>query len=186
MLTASAKEDTFISTPQRGKAFANEEMTMAAIISECGKYRYRLEREVAHTGPVYAFFGVNPSTADATIDDATVRKWRGFVSRWGGSRFIVGNVFAFRATDVRELASASDPIGPLNAIHIKQIAADADVLVPCWGSRGKLPRHLRHHLIDCLAALRGLDKPVMTFGLSQSNDPLHPLMLGYSTELRAA
>lgn len=71
--------------------------SMTAIISPCGKYRYRLDRSVADSGPVYAFFGVNPSTADASIDDATVRKWRGFISRWGGSRFIVGNeVFRHR------------------------------------------------------------------------------------------
>jgi hypothetical protein len=70
-----------------------------AIISPCGLYRYRLERTVAMTGPVYAFFGVNPSTADASIDDATVRKWIGFTKKWGGSRFIVGNVFAYRSTD---------------------------------------------------------------------------------------
>ena len=158
---------------------------MSAIISECGKYRYRLEREIAASGPVYAFFGVNPSTADASVDDATVRKWKGFVSRWGGSRFIVGNVFAFRATDVRELASASDPFGPVNSEHIRKISEDADILVPCWGSRGKLPRHLRHHLEDTMKTLRDFEKPVMTFGLSQSDDPLHPLMLGYSTVLRA-
>ena len=86
-------------------------MTKSAIISHCGKYRYRLDRMVSDSGPVYAFFGVNPSTADASVDDATVRKWRGFVQRWGGSRFIVGNVFAYRATDVKELATAVDPFG---------------------------------------------------------------------------
>lgn len=48
---------------------------MSAILSACGKYRYRLEREVGMGGPVYAYFGVNPSTADGSIDDATVRRW---------------------------------------------------------------------------------------------------------------
>ena len=92
-------------------------MSKSAIISHCGKYRYRLDRMVSDSGPVYAFFGVNPSTADASVDDATVRKWRGFVQRWGGSRFIVGNVFAYRATDVNELATAVDPFGDLIGIH---------------------------------------------------------------------
>jgi hypothetical protein len=136
---------------------------MSAVLSECGHYRYRLDRCLGmFDGPVYAFFGINPSTADASLDDATVRKWKGFVSRWGGSRFIVGNVFAYRATDVRELAKVAAPIGPLNDRYINDICEEADIMVPCWGDRGK---------------------PVMTFGLSKGGDPMHPLMLGYDTPL---
>jgi hypothetical protein len=155
----------------------------SAVVSDCGKFRYRLERVVGGGGPVYAFFGVNPSTADASIDDATVRKWRGFVSRWGGSRFIVGNVFALRATDVRELSSASDPIGRLNNDHIASIIADADILVPCWGNRSKVPPTLRASFRWLLQTLHASGKPVKAFGLSQGGDPLHPLMLGYATPL---
>jgi len=158
---------------------------MSAILSTCGTYRYRLDRRIADTGPVYAFFGVNPSTADASIDDATVRKWRGFVTRWGGSRFIVGNIFAYRATDVKELAHAADPIGPDNFTCMMQIGFEADIIVPCWGNRDKLPKSLRHKCDWALDVLHGFGKPVMSFGLSQGGDPLHPLMLGYDTPLSA-
>lgn len=156
---------------------------MSAIISDCGLYRYRLEREVGMDGPVYAYFGVNPSTADASIDDATVRKWVGFTKVYGGRRFIVGNVFAYRATDVRELAKADNPIGLVNIPHLLRIAADADVLVPCWGNRDKVPRELRPRFDDVLAMLHASSKPVMHFGLTASGDPKHPLMLGYATPL---
>ena len=157
---------------------------MAAVISACGTYRYRLDREIDMLGgQVYAFFGVNPSTADAIIDDATVRKWRGFVSRWGGSRFIVGNIFAYRATDVRCLASAPDPIGPDNFAHMMKIGFEADIIVPCWGDRGKLPKPLRHKCDWARDVLEGFGKPVKAFGLSKGGDPLHPLMLGYDTPL---
>ncbi|MES2634083.1 MAG: DUF1643 domain-containing protein [Pseudomonadota bacterium] len=157
---------------------------MSAIISECGKYRYRLERTVAMEGPVYAFFGVNPSTADAELDDATVRKWTGFVKRWGGSRFIVGNVFAYRATDVRELAIApGHAIGPENIRHLREIAAAADICVPCWGSRAKLPQELHPSLKHMERELRATGKPLAHFGLTASGDPKHPLMLGYDTPL---
>jgi hypothetical protein len=156
---------------------------MSAILSSCGTYRYRLERDVAMDGPVYAFFGVNPSTADASINDQTVRKWIGFVKLWGGSRFIVGNVFAHRATDVTELRTVQQPVGPDNFGHLERIAADADVLIPCWGDRAKVPRTL-HHWIDKTAAfLLAQDKPVRAFGFSKGGDPLHPLMLPYTTEL---
>lgn len=157
---------------------------MSAVLSLCRSYRYRLERDVAMEGPVFAFFGVNPSTAHETLDDATVRKWRGFVQRWGGSRFIVGNVFAYRSTDVKALRTVQQPVGPENFAHLERIVADADVLVPCWGDRTKVPRTLHHHIDKTLAFLLAQGKPVRTFGLTKGGDPLHPLMLGYDTVLK--
>jgi|AntDeeMinimDraft_5_1070356.scaffolds.fasta_scaffold33186_1 hypothetical protein len=163
---------------------------MGAILSQCGQYRYQLSRDVtprqvddAPAGQTIAFFGINPSTADATIDDSTVKKWIGFTSRLGASRFVVGNVFAYRATKVKELASASDPFGPGNDAHIDSIVEEADILVPCWGARGKIPRELRTALDEMLGRLLSTGKPVFHFGRTQSGDPMHPLMLGYSTPL---
>ena len=156
---------------------------MSAVISECGRYRYRLERDVSMTGSVYAYFGVNPSTADATVDDATVRKWIGFTKVFGGRGFIVGNVFAFRSTDVKALHTKHQVVGPENFAHLERIAQDADVLVPCWGDRGKVPKSLHHHIDQTLAFLRSMKKPVMCFGLTAGGDPKHPLMLGYDTLL---
>lgn len=158
---------------------------MSAIISPCGKYRYRLERDVAPKGPVYAFFGVNPSTADASVDDATVRKWIGFTTRWGASRFIVGNVFAFRATDVKALATADDPFGDDIGDHITDIISDADILVPCWGNTSKVPPQLQYAFDVLMDALVSSGKQVLHFGLTKSGDPKHPLMLGYGTQLQA-
>lgn len=156
---------------------------MSAIISECGTYRYRLERTVGLDGLTYAYFGVNPSTADATIDDATVRKWIGFTRRLGGNRFIVGNVFAFRSRDVKALRDEHFPAGPDNFSHLERIASEADVLVPCWGDRGKVPRTLHHHIDKTIDFLHTQGKPVMVFGFTASGDPKHPLMLGYDTPI---
>jgi hypothetical protein len=156
---------------------------MNAVISDCGRYRYRLDRDCGAGKLVIAYFGVNPSTADASIDDATVRKWRGFSTRLGASRFIVGNVFAYRATDVHELARCADAIGPLNRHYLYEIAAEADVLIPCWGSRDKLPKQLRHAFDMTMSDLIAAGKPVKVFGRSKSGDPLHPLMLGYNTTI---
>jgi hypothetical protein len=156
---------------------------MSAIISQCGLYRYRLERTVAMGGPVYAFFGVNPSTADASVDDATVRKWIGFSKRWGASRFIVGNVFAYRATDVRALGGVDDPHGDEIGDHITDIITEADILVPCWGNTNKVPPKLQCYFDVLMDALASSGKPVKTFGLTASGDPKHPLMLSYDTPL---
>ncbi len=154
-----------------------------AVVSPCGTWRYRFNRIVAESGKVFAYFGVNPSTACADADDQTTMKWRGFTIRNGGRMYIAGNPFAFRATDVRALASAVDPVGPENDAHLRQIIDEADVLVPCWGNVAKVPRQLRHRFGEVLRMLRESGKPVLCFGLAKCGSPKHPLMLGYDTDL---
>lgn len=156
----------------------------SAMFSECGLFRLRLDRRLADQGLVFAYFGVNSATATADDNDHTVTKWNGFTARNGGARYIVGNAFAFCATDVRELGKAADPIGPDNDRYLAEITAEADILVPCWGSRGKLPPRLRPRLDLVADMIFAAAKPVKIFGLTNSGDPLHPLTLPYTTSMR--
>lgn len=135
-------------------------------------------------GIVVALFGVNPSTADATVNDHTIAKDIGFAKVNGWRKIIKANAFGYRSTDVRALGKVAAPIGPDNERHIRQIIAEADVLVPCWGDRGKLPKHLRPYLDALASTLLASGKPVMHFGLTSGGDPRHPLMLAYSTPLQ--
>ena len=147
-------------------------------------YRYRLDRKIGEDdAPTYAFFGINPSTADEHVDDQTVRCWIAFTRLWKGRAFIVGNAFALRATDVAELKGCIDPVGPENGFWIDSIIAEADVLVPCWGSREKIPKVLRCHLDALLQKLVASGKPVKHLGLTKSGDPKHPLYLPAVTPL---
>lgn len=157
---------------------------MSAIISPCGKYRYRLDRDVQPEGLVFAYFGVNPSTADAVVDDPTVKKWLGFTQRKGGRKFIVGNVFAYRSTDVKQLRVTGDDLfGPDWGLHMSAIIQEADVLVPCWGALAKMPAFMRDTPGMLLQHLRASGKPVMSFGLNNDGTPKHPQMLAYATPL---
>jgi hypothetical protein len=162
---------------------------MSAVISDCGKYRYRLDREVQSEGKVFAYFGINPSTADASIDDPTVRKWRGFTLRNGGRKFIVGNVFAYRSTDPKALGllSIADACGPDQMFHLLEILGEADVLVPCWGNFSKVPKTHQPIIQQMLGIIHMIggssNRPVLHFGLTESGAPKHPLMLGYDTPL---
>lgn len=154
---------------------------MSAVISACGTYRQRLDRDLMRPGPVYAYFGVNGSTAGPVENDHTVAKWIGFTTLAGGSRFIVGNAFDLRARDVRELGRHPAPVSPDNARYLREIIAEADILVPCWGNTGKVPGHLRHHFSDLRDLIFASGKPVKVFGFTKGGDPLHPLTLGYDT-----
>ena len=158
-------------------------VTSSAVFSPCGKYRYSLERTVQEHGIVIAYYGVNGSTAGAIENDQTVMKWIGFTQRNGGRKLIVGNAFGYRSKDVKMLATVDDPIGPENAAHLQAIIGEADIHVPCWGNRGKVPERLRDRFDELEHLLRASGKPVKIFGLTASGDPKHPLMLAYDTPL---
>lgn len=82
-----------------------------------------------------------------------------------------------------QLGQALDPVGPYNDLHLAEIIDEADILVPCWGSRVKLPKSLYGRLDALREQLFSAGKPVKVWGLTKSGDPLHPLMLGYNTPL---
>ena len=88
------------------------------------------------------------------------------------------------ATDVNELKTCVDPVGELNEAHLALMMQEADLVVPCWGSKLKLPPDLRHQGTRTRRLLRNTGAPVRVFGLTSSGDPKHPLMLPYSTELQ--
>lgn len=126
----------------------------SAVISQCGRYRYRLDREIG-SGPTVVGVMVNPSTADGDIDDATIRKWLGFGARLGWGRIVIGNLFAFRATDIGSLRAAADPIGHENDAALRSMLAAADIVIAAWGASAKLPPHLRSRWRDVPRETRG-------------------------------
>lgn len=154
----------------------------SAVISDCGRYRYRLERDGPGVGCT-AIIMVNPSTADAENDDATIRKLKGFGARYGWGRIIVGNLFAYRATNVRDLASASDPIGPENDDHLRRMFYGAKQTIVAWGPVSKQPKFLRDRWrkvwenVECYPPILSIGEP------AKCGHPKHPLMLAYSTPL---
>jgi len=156
---------------------------MAAVISSCGTYRYRLERDISMFGSAAAVVMVNPSTADAQEDDATIRRLLGFGKRLGWSQIVVANVFAYRATDVSELARADDPVGPENARHLQEVIEAAPLIVVAWGSLLKLPQALRREWEGVPMIAKRAGKDLYCLGLSSDGHPRHPLMLSYQAEL---
>ena len=85
------------------------------------------------------FIGLNPSTADETNDDPTIRRCIRFAKRWGYSGLCMMNLFAFRATSPEDMKAIEnrDPVGPDNDRALIDIAEDADVIVAALGTHGK-------------------------------------------------
>lgn len=157
----------------------NTEPDKTAVISDCGRYRYELTRCWDSSLPTVTFIGLNPSTADADKDDATIRRLIDFAKRWGCGRLVMLNLFAFRATEPRDMKKAADPIGPENDARL-QAACLNGLVVAMWGSDGgHLDRDERVlHLLDLVRV------EVKCFGHTLDGKPRHPLYLAATTPLK--
>jgi len=160
-------------------------MERSAIISECGRYRYKLTRYWAGwvASKSVLWIMLNPSTADGAIDDATIRKCIGFSRRWGYGGIVVCNIFAWRATKPcdlpADLAIAEGPFNRATVVDAAQQAVDdgAPILV-AWG--GHAPRNAGESFLGWLDE-SVVGPQVECLGRTKSGQPRHPLMLSYAT-----
>jgi hypothetical protein len=142
-------------------------------------YRFELRRNWLIGSGTVNFVMLNPSTADDTNDDATIRKCVGFARRWGYEQIAVTNLFAFRATDpkkLQECISASYQIatgGEENDKAIARHARDAQLIVAAWGTF-RTPR--ANFVLDILRRFNH----VYCIGVTKENLPLHPCRPAYT------
>jgi len=150
-----------------------------AIFSEDGRYRYTLRRTWMMGSGICLFIMLNPSTADAETDDPTIRRCIGFAKAWGFSHLWVANLFAYRATDPKELLTIDDPVGPLNDDYIQAQADHSDLVVCAWGN-GETPVKGRRGL-DVKFMLEGAGTRLNLLGATKTHQPKHPLYLKATT-----
>ncbi|HEY1048192.1 MAG TPA: DUF1643 domain-containing protein [Prosthecobacter sp.] len=179
--------------------------TRNTIISPCGLYRYTLWRDWRHepsplcrdcadfgptcphsggpcdTSKYVVFIGLNPSTADATKDDHTVRKCIGFAKQWGYRSMCIVNLFAFRATQPSDLFKATNPIGPGNNYHFLSVISDADLVIAAWGNQSNPALAARLKTLKRAAIIKLL-RTAQCLGYTASGQPLHPSRPGYLTK----
>ncbi|MBT3271062.1 DUF1643 domain-containing protein [Candidatus Poribacteria bacterium] len=144
----------------------------AAVFDETGAYRYRLSRTRSDGAGVVTFVMLNPSTADAEVNDPTIRRCIGFAWDWGHRDLIVVNLFAYRATAPRDLRLATDPVGPANDEHLLAAVCEADVVVAAWGVHGAMLGRDR----DVMGLLEGRAS-LQCLGVTKAGHPRHPLYM---------
>lgn len=162
-----------------------------ALLSTCGRYRYALERSTGlERRESLCWLMLNPSTADATSDDPTIRKVVGFTRRVGYGCALVVNLFAWRATDKREviglLRGVFGPVqirvdqaeGPGNRIAIMRAATISAAVVCAWGAH-PWARSQAARVLAWLTEVPEGPRPLLCLGTSRDGDPLHPLMPSY-------
>ena len=123
-------------------------------------------------------FGVNPSTANATTPDQTIRRVMGFADRFGCDGFIMLNLSAQRATNPRDMRQdRSLEEHATNLAHIQRILDRNTnaVLLAAWGKPIVTRRYLTENLIDILALTAARALTWHTLGpLLKSGHPRHP------------
>lgn len=144
-----------------------------ASISGCGTYRFRLTRYWG-PGSMLPFVMLNPSTADAEVDDPTIRRCMSFARREGAGGVVVANLCAFRSPSPKDLDKAPDPFGPGNQDALCNIALEAvannQPIVCAWGAHG-------HQRGDGYAIKLFLETGARLVCLGRTADghPRHPL-----------
>ena len=153
---------------------------VGATLSRCDTYRYTLWRTWGErVSRLIAFVMLNPSTANASDDDPTIRKCIGFAKQLGFDGLWVFNLFAYRCTDPSMLPEdAAVAIGPDNNTWLHSIDNTRfGSVIAAWGVKGTrwnrdrdvLQMLTRRHEVQCLRK-------------TKSGHPEHPLYIPYSTE----
>ncbi len=143
--------------------------------SDCETYRYRLWRKW-EDGPTVTFLMLNPSTADAFKNDPTIERCHRRAVAMGFAALEIVNIFAYRATDPRELKKAVKPVGPANDKAILESARKSDMTICAWGSHGD--HQNRHKEVKELLKSHNIAAHVLA--LTVAGQPRHPLYLPYS------
>lgn len=149
---------------------------MQARFSPDRRYRYSLHRYtgLGQSGMVL-FVMLNPSLADETLDDATIRRCVRYAKDWGYFHLAVGNLSPLRATDPRVLRLAGPEPSEIhmeNVAIVRSMAQSADLVVAAWGVHGEWEQRGE----QMLTILRPL-VDVHCLGTAQGGSPLHPLRL---------
>jgi hypothetical protein len=150
-----------------------------ATFSQCQRYRYSLTR--MWTPPnmlvrTVMFVGLNPSTADAQVDDPTIRRCVRFAVDWGFTRLFMANLHAYRSTDPKALLTVADPVGPGNLLAVQRMALQSEIVVCAWGANPLAPGALE--IRDWLR----WRTHVFHLGLTKDGSPKHPLYLRADTQ----
>jgi hypothetical protein len=154
-------------------------LNSSAEFSKDRVYRYKLARHISHGDRKILFVGLNPSTADETKDDATIRRCVAFSRKWGFNWYLMGNIYSYRSTDPKNLYTVDDPVDLIpNLCALGIMASEAEVVVAAWGN------NLLTAEADLIANTILLLPHARCLGRNKNGSPKHPLYLHGDTELQ--
>jgi hypothetical protein len=157
---------------------ARPPFSTGATISHCGRYRYGLWRVWDESQPYCLFLMLNPSAADDIDNDPTVARCQRRAAAMGYGGLHVANLFAWRSTDPRVLATLPDPVGPDNDEAIVAVAKAAGIVICGWGKDRAV--HGRDSQVLTLLRNAGVQPYALQF--NKDGSPKHPLYVAYAEQ----
>lgn len=139
------------------------------------KYRYLLSRKWDVNLPQVTFVMLNPSKANEYEDDPTLRRCIQFAKDWGYGSLEVVNLFAYIATNPRELYQADNPVGLENNSYIQISTNRAKLIVLAWGANDYVRKN-RDREQEVLALISAQQK-LHCLKLTKYGYPHHPVRL---------
>lgn len=144
-----------------------------ADLSDDELHRFKLWRTWDQKKKTVLFVMLNPSTANATEDDPTIRKCIRFAQAWGYGGIQVGNLFSIRTANpaVLHRAAVTKRLErPRNDRALEEMAKEADLILAAWGNHGaRYPERIQ----EVLQLLR----PLHALRVTKLGQPSHPLYL---------
>lgn len=138
-----------------------------AHFSDDKKYRYALWRIWDRQKPLVMFIGLNPSTANATTDDPTIRRVKAIATNLGYGGVYMMNLFAYVSTDPKKLKQAEvDTVGKENDEWLQRAARECRDIICAWGN---FEVHGRDKIID------EMFKQKIALVINKNGSPKHPL-----------
>lgn len=153
-------------------------MKKEAVISDCLHYRYWLTRSWG-PGKLLVFCMLNPSKADAEIDDATIRRCMWIASRLGYHGIIVVNMFAFRAINPQQMLNQENPRGSENDYYLAKAASyAANNKIPIVLAWGNLVPEVYEQSVILLFKSQGAS--LKCLAKTKMGHPHHPLRMTFN------
>lgn len=151
----------------------NKDKISGARFSECRKYRYVLWRIWDFNLPRIMFIGLNPSTADETQNDPTIRRVVGFAKDWGYGGVYMCNLFGIVSTDPAELKTCDDPVKDNDSWLLQYSELSRDILFG-WGNFKEATERA--------VMVSGWFPNALCLGKNANGTPKHPLYIAAKTK----
>lgn len=156
-----------------------------ALFSPDRKHRFKLWRSIGNEHKygdlAVLFIGLNPSTANETQDDPTIRRCEEFAKQWGFSKMYMGNLFSYVTAYPKELTVENClKNDDENRLALSKMARESLRVVLCWGNNGWIRNQGKEiaEYIDTQSTC-----PPVCFGINKNGQPKHPLYLPKNAEV---